>query len=274
MWSHEDSGAPESAGAPQKRQLRVWPAVVLVGVLVAIVALGLDDYLSFETLRDNREALIAWVERVGWAAVVAFIGIYALTVAVSLPAGALLTLTAGFLFGPVLGTIAVVCGATAGATAIFLAARTAFGRMLRTRAGQSIDRVASGFEEDAFSYLLTLRLIPIFPFWLVNIAPAFTRISVRSYVVATGLGIIPATIVYALIGNGLGAVLDAGESPKLDVLFDPAVLLPITGLAVLSLLPVVYRRFRRRRNATGEQQPFQAAPSGTSSASVRGTAER
>lgn len=274
MCSHEGPSTPSCAGTPQRRLWRLWPAVVLAVVLTAILALGLDDYLSFEMLRDNRGAFIAWVDRTGWVAVVAFAGIYALAVAVSLPAGALLTLTAGFLFGPVLGTISVVCGATAGATAIFLAARTAFGRMLRARAGKSIDRVASGFEEDAFSYLLTLRLIPIFPFWLVNVAPAFTRISVRSYVIATALGIVPATIVYVLIGNGLGAVLESGERPDLDILSDPAVLLPVTGLAVLSLLPVVYRRFRRRRDTTEEQQPSRAASSGSTSASARGTAER
>lgn len=274
MCSHEGPSAPARAARRHKWLRRLWPAAVLAVVLVAILALGLDDYLSFEALRDNREALIAWVERAGWVAVFAFAGIYALAVAVSLPAGALLTLTAGFLFGPVLGTISVVCGATAGATAIFLAARTAFGRVLRAGAGKSIDRVASGFEEDAFSYLLTLRLIPIFPFWLVNVAPAFTRISVRSYVIATALGIVPATIVYVLIGNGLGAVLEAGESPDLDILFDPAILLPITGLALLSLLPVVYRRSRRRRGSTGEPPPSRPATSASVGASVRRTGER
>lgn len=229
----------------RSRGYRWLPIGVLAAGLVLFFVMDLDDYVSFETLRQNRAALLAWVEQAGMAAVLLFSLLYALTIAFSLPVGALMTIVGGFLFGPVTGTLAAVAGATVGATAVFVAARTAFGSVLRSRAGNAVERMARGFEDDAFSYLLTLRLIPIFPFWLVNIAPAFTRIRLRTYVFATAIGIVPGTLVYILVGSGLGAVFAAGESPDLGIVFEPAILLPILGLAALSLLPVVYKRWRR-----------------------------
>jgi uncharacterized membrane protein YdjX (TVP38/TMEM64 family) len=104
-----------------------------------------------------------------------------------------------------------------------------------------------GFRQDALSYLLVLRLIPIFPFWLVNIVPAFLGVPLGTYVLGTFVGIIPGSFVYASVGNGLGAVFDAGGTPDLGIIFEPAILLPIVGLAVLALLPIAYRRFKARR---------------------------
>jgi uncharacterized membrane protein YdjX (TVP38/TMEM64 family) len=129
-----------------------------------------------------------------------------------------------------------------GACIIFLAARTALRDVLRRRAGPFLQRMEQGFLKDAFHYLLVLRLVPLFPFWLVNLVPAFFGMSLRSYALATLIGIAPASIVFTSLGSGLGSLLDAGQTPDLGILFTPRLLLPILGLALLALTPVVYRR--------------------------------
>jgi uncharacterized membrane protein YdjX (TVP38/TMEM64 family) len=129
--------------------------------------------------------------------------------------------------------------------AVFLAARTAIGDYLRAKAGPGLKRMEEGFRRNAFSYLLVLRIVPIFPFWLVNLVPAFCGVSLRTYALATLIGIIPGCFVFASVGNGLGALLDRGETPNLMIIFQWDILLPILGLAVLALLPIAIRRLRR-----------------------------
>jgi uncharacterized membrane protein YdjX (TVP38/TMEM64 family) len=219
---------------------RFSPVLVLVGGLSLFFALGLDRFIGFDALRENREWLRAWVYGNTILAAVALIALYAVVVAFSLPAGAVLTITAGFLFGTGVAATCVVVGATLGATAVFLAARTAFADILRAKAGAGMRRMEAGFRENAWNYLLVLRLVPIFPFWLVNLVPAFLGVSLRTYVTATFIGIIPGTLVYASLGNGLGAIFEAGETPDLGIIFDPEVLLPILALAILAVLPIVY----------------------------------
>ena len=226
---------------------RIAPLAVLLAAIVAFFALGLHRYLSFETLREHREQLLAFVDQNAFLAPLIFIGIYAAVVALSVPGGAVLTISGGFLFGVLAGGFYVVVAATIGATIVFLIAKTALGDALRAKAGPRIRRMEEGFREDAFSYLLVLRLIPIFPFWLVNIVPAFLGVSVGTYVLGTFLGIIPGSFVYASVGNGLGAVFDAGETPDLGIIFKPAIIIPIIGLAVLALLPIAYRKFKARK---------------------------
>jgi uncharacterized membrane protein YdjX (TVP38/TMEM64 family) len=223
---------------------RLAPLAVLLAAIGAFFALGLHDYLSFAALREHREELLAFVERHPLLAPLAFTGLYAAVIALSVPGGALLTIAGGFLFGIVPATLYVLVGATAGATIVFLVARSALGESLRARAGPRIRRMEQGFRADALSYLLVLRLIPAFPFWLVNIVPALLGVPVRTYVLGTFLGIIPGSFVYASVGNGLGAVFEAGGTPDLGIIFKPAILLPIVGLAGLALLPVAYRRLR------------------------------
>ena len=138
-------------------------------------------------------------------------------------------------------------GATIGATALFLAARYAFADLLRAKAGPAIRKMEDGFREDAFNYLLVLRLVPIFPFWLVNLVPAFLGVSLKVYVIATFIGIIPGGFVYALVGNGLGAIFDRGEVPDLLIIFQPQILAPILGLAVLAVIPVIYKKMKQRK---------------------------
>lgn len=226
---------------------RFVPLVVLVVAIVAFFGLGLHRYLSFETLQQNREALLDFVGQHPWLAPLIFVAVYAAVIALSVPGGAVLTIAGGFLFSTIPATLYVVVGATTGAALVFLIAKTALGDLLRAKAGPRVRRMERGFHENAFSYLLVLRLIPLFPFWLVNIVPAFLGVGLGTYVVATFIGIIPGSFVYASVGNGLGAVFDRGETPDLGIIFEPAIIVPILGLAVLALLPVAHRKFKVRK---------------------------
>jgi uncharacterized membrane protein YdjX (TVP38/TMEM64 family) len=229
---------------------RFAPLALFLAALAAALVLRVDRWLEWEALAAHREWLLATVEAEGALAVLAFIAAYAAAVGLSIPGGFVLTLVGGFLFGPLWGTLWAVIGATLGATAIFLVARSAVGDVLRRRAGPFLRRVEEGFRRDAFYYLLSLRLVPLLPFWLVNLVPALFGVTLRSFVVATFLGIIPATAVYAGLGDGLGAVLEAGGTPDLGLALEPRILLPLVALAALALVPVV---LRRRRAASGER---------------------
>ena len=229
---------------------RLLPLLLLVLATFAVFATDLDRYLSMDVLSDNYEALRAWAAAHPVLAPLAFGLVYAAGVAVSIPGAAIMTLAAGLMFGLVLGTVIVVVAATLGATLVFLIAKTSLGEPLRRRASGWIRRMEEGFQEDALSYLLVLRLVPIFPFWLVNIVPAFLGMRLWSYVVATFLGILPGTAVIASIGNGVGEILEAGERPDLAVIFSPEVLGPLVALAALVLSTTLYKRWRRRRDAS------------------------
>ena len=244
MRSVPDRAATDPVAA-RPRLGRWWPLLLLGAGLALFLAFDGSDLLTLDALRAHRAALMDWVARRPIVAPVAATFIYAAAVAFSLPVGLLLTVVAGLLFGPVLGTAVAVVGATTGAVILFLAARLAFGGRLRVRVEHALCRMDAGFRENAFNYLLVLRLVPIFPFWLVNLAPAFTEVPLRTYALATAIGVIPGTLVYVLVGNGLGAVLEAGGTPDLGIILTPAVLAPLIGLALLALLPVLLRRWRR-----------------------------
>lgn len=234
----------ESSRSGKPLAMRLLPIGILGAGLGLFFALGLQQYVDFELLRENRQVLSDWVERSGWIAGVVFLALYAVVIAFSLPAGGLMTLTAGFLFGTFFATLYVVIGATLGASTLFLAARTALGDSLKKKLGSSFEKIQDGFNEDAFSYMMFLRLVPAFPFFVVNLAPAFMGIRFRTYFVTTLIGIIPGTFVFASIGNGLGSVFDAGETPNLSLFSKPDILIPLVGLAVLALVPIVVRRLR------------------------------
>lgn len=228
---------------------RYMPVVVLGVGFCVFFALDFDSYVSFEALRDHRETLQGWVADGPAVAALVYILIYAAATAFSIPGGLLLTVAGGFLFGTLPATAFAVVGATAGAVAVFLAARSAFGDVLRRRVkADMVRRMEEGFQRNALSYLLVLRLVPLFPFWMVNLVPAFLGVGLRTYLLGTFLGIIPGAFVYASVGNGLGAVFAAGGAPDLGIIFEPEVLTPIAGLALLSLLPVAYRMIRRVRD--------------------------
>ena len=226
------------------------PLVVLAAGFAAFFLLGLDDYVSLEKLQANRETLQQLVTENLLLMALIYIGIYALMVAFSVPGALVATLTGGFLFGTWFGVFFTVIAATIGATIVFLAAKTALGDVLRAKAGPGIQKMEQGFRENAFSYLMVLRLVPLFPFFLVNLAPAFLGVPLRTYAVATFFGIIPGTFVFSSVGNGLGAIFDRGGEPDLGIIFQPEVLLPILGLAALSLVPVIYRRFSKDKAAS------------------------
>jgi uncharacterized membrane protein YdjX (TVP38/TMEM64 family) len=240
-------GSATSANANSRGRISRWlPLAALAAGSVAFFAFGLHRYLTFETLAANRAGLLAWVAARPVLAPLAYIAVYIVVVAFSLPGATVLTVAGGFLFGIVAGACYAVVGATAGAVILFLAARTALGDMLRAKAGGAIKRMEEGFRADAFSYLLVLRLVPLFPFFLVNLVPAFLGVSLGVFAAATFLGIIPGAFVFASVGAGLGAVFDAGEEPDLGILFTPRILLPIAGLAVLALVPVAYKYWWRK----------------------------
>lgn len=234
----------------EARFKRALPFVALVAGLIVFFALDLQKYFTLESLRANRVMLADYVAQNPLLAPLAFGGLYAVVVAFSLPLGAVMTLAGGLLFGLTVGTVTVVCGATLGAVAVFLAARGAFRESFARRAGATLKKLEAGFQRNAFSYLLTLRLIPAFPFFLVNLAPALLGMRLAPYALATFIGIIPGTFVYISIGNGLGALFDAGQTPELglSIFLKPEILLPIGGLILLSLLPIAARRFGLVKN--------------------------
>jgi len=222
---------------------RLWPLGLLLAGLAGFFAFDLDAYLNFETLRENRAFLSEWTSTHQLLSIMVYASIYIAVVAFSLPGGAVMTITGGFLFGPVLATSVTVVSATIGATLLFLAAQTALGDVLRAKAGPAMQKMQEGFRKNELSYMFVLRLVPLFPFFIVNLTPAFLGVSLRSYVIATLFGIIPGTFVFTLVGNGLGTVFDVGGMPDLGIIFRPEILLPILGLAGLALIPVVYRHF-------------------------------
>ena len=226
--------------------VRLIPIVVLIGGLITFFALGLDKYVTLSALEEHRQLLADWVNDTGILAFVAFVAVYAVSTAFSLPAAAIITISGGFLFGPWLGSGLSIIGATLGAAALFLAARYAFADLLRERAGPAIRKMEHGFKENALSYMLFLRLIPVFPFFVVNLVPAFLGVGFGTFVIGTFIGIIPGSLVYASLGDGFSAVVEKGGDIDLGIIFEPRFLLPILGLAVLSLLPIVYKKLKNR----------------------------
>lgn len=226
---------------------RLLPLAVLAILISAAFVFRIDRYLTLDALRDNRAALLAFVETNRLQAAGAFMLAYAAVVALSVPGASIMTLAGGFLFGVPLGASLTVIGATFGATVLFLIARSAAGDFMRQRTGPFLARMSEGFSKDAFNYLLFLRLVPAFPFWVVNLAPALLGMRLVPFVVATALGIIPGTAVYTAFGASLGHVFDAGGEVDVKAVFSPTLIAALVGLGLLALLPVVLKRFRERR---------------------------
>ncbi|MEQ8179006.1 MAG: VTT domain-containing protein [Amphiplicatus sp.] len=249
----DEAAADKEASKPAKRGLgRFLPLLLIAGAAALYFATGAHRYLSFEALKQNHSALEAFVAENFVFALVAYMLVYIAATALSLPGATLLSLLGGFLFGTLAGLGAVVIAATLGATIIFLAARTALGDFFRARAAGFIKKMEAGFNKNAFSYLLLLRLIPVFPFFIVNVVPAFTRIRVSTYMLATFIGVIPGAFAFVSAGNGLGAVLERGGEVNLKgLLLQPEVITPIVALSLLALLPIVMKIFHR---------PLAAAP--------------
>ena len=212
----------------------------IVGALGAFFALGGPRWLTLETLKANRQALLAFKDRNYAAVLVSAAVVYALATALSFPGGVLMSLAVGFLFGRWVGTAVVVVAASLGATAAFLSARYLFADAVRRRMGPRLTRLAAGFHRDAFNYMLFVRLVPVFPFWLMNLVPAFTPVSVRTFFLGTALGILPGSFVFVNVGESLGRIESTGELVSVEVLGSLAL------LGVLALVPILWKKMRKR----------------------------
>jgi len=245
---------------------RFAPILVIVVLIAAAYGFGLHRHVSFETLVRNRAAIDQFVSEHGAAALAGYVALYIAVVSLSLPVAVFMTVTGGFLFGTVLGTVAAVLGAVGGGTLVFLIARSACGEWLTRRAGPFVAKLAEGFRADAFSYLLFLRLVPV-PFWLVNLAPAMFGVRLRTFVTATAIGILPATVTFAMFGAGLGSIVVAQEAQysaclaaqnsgcsvdfDLSNVLTPALVAALVAFGVLALIPVLARRLFGRKLGVG-----------------------
>jgi uncharacterized membrane protein YdjX (TVP38/TMEM64 family) len=225
---------------------RFAPLALVAAGLIASIALGLPHQLSLHQLHQHGDALEALARAHPVLTLLGYIGVYAVAIGVSLPVALVLTLTGGFLFGPWVGGAAAALGCTLGATLVFVVCRSAAGDVLRRRAGPTIARIEDGVLADAFSYVMMLRLLPIVPMTLANLALGFIEIPVRTFVWASFLGILPLSLIYAGLGSGLRELFARSERPDLSALIHPEVLLALGGLALLSLAPILLRRLRRR----------------------------
>ena len=259
MSERSDSQANTARGIPLRRWL---PLAVIVLVSVVVIAMGWHRQLSAETLVRHHDAIQAFIASHRAAAIAVYIAVYILVIALSVPGSLFLTLTGGALFGGMLGGTAAITSATIGATVIFLIAKSAFGEHLVRRAGPLAEKIAGGFRADAFSYLLFLRLVPVFPFFLVNLVPALAGVRLRTFVAATAIGIVPAGFAFAFVGAGLESVIraegasynacraaggaDCHMTFDLKAAVTPELIAALVALGVIALLPVAVKRLRAR----------------------------
>ena len=239
-----DGPAKEFKPIPHGRRL---------ALLVAILVLAAGAYygaqrmgVGFQSLKENRELLMGWRNGHFLPAALVFMAVYCAVVALSLPFGFWLSLTGGFMFGTFHGALFILISATAGASLVFLAARYLFADYCQAYASNLVRKMEAGFQENALSYLLALRLIPLFPFWAVNLGPALLGVSLRIYVLGTFIGIIPGTLVFASLGAGLGTLIEAGEIPDPGVMSNPKIALPLIGLGILALAPIFVKKIKGR----------------------------
>jgi uncharacterized membrane protein YdjX (TVP38/TMEM64 family) len=260
-------GTPDTVPAPGFRicLVRCWPLGLVAAISLAVIAMGWHRELSVATLVEHRAAIDAFTHEHWFPALAMFSGLYALVVALSLPGAVFLTVFGGLVYGTLAGGLAALVGATAGATVIFLIARSALGGWLVRRAGPRAEKLAAGFRADAFSYLLFLRLVPLFPFWLVNLVPALVGVPLRTFVAATALGIVPGTFAFAFFGAGLDSAIDAQadayracpapSTMGCELHFDlkaaatPQLIAGLVALGLLALVPIVIKRFKAARKA-------------------------
>ncbi|MBN9678280.1 TVP38/TMEM64 family protein [Salipiger bermudensis] len=236
----------DMAETPKRSLTRHLPLAIIL--IVAVTGFfTLRDYLSFDTLSDNREALLALRDQHYLLIAGGFVLAYVAIVAFSLPGAAVASVTGGFLFGLAAGTVLNVLAATVGAVLIFLAARAGLGATLSEKMDASegkLSRVRERLRENEISVMFLLRLVPVVPFFVANLLPALVGVQFRNFVLTTALGIIPGALVFTSIGVGVGEVFDRGEAPDLSLLWAPHIILPLLGLAALAALPMVIKAVR------------------------------
>lgn len=245
---------------------RYGPLIVVVGAMALAFSMGWHRELTLENIVRQRDWFHGFIAGHGALSVLAYIVVYALAVALSLPGGLILTVSGGLLFGWLVGGLAAVTAATIGATIVFLIARSAVGEGLSQRAGPWLAKLSDGFRQEAFSYMLFLRLVPAFPFWFVNIAPAVLGVPLKTYVIGTILGIIPATFAFASAGAGLDSIILAAKNEyaacvsqkgasactmtiHAGSLITKELLLALGLLGLVALIPIVLKRWRKHHAA-------------------------
>ncbi|WP_299146792.1 TVP38/TMEM64 family protein [uncultured Tateyamaria sp.] len=239
-----DTSQPATGGFARRLPL------IVIALVAAVGAFTLRDYLNFQTLADNREALLAFRDENFGLTVLAFVAAYFLVVAFSLPGASVMTLTGGFLFATFPGALFNVVAATLGAIAIFSAARLGLGDKLvkKMDSGSGMQKkIKDGIDENQWSMLFLIRLVPAVPFFAANLIPALLGVPLFRFAVTTFLGIIPGAVVFTSVGAGLGEVFDRGDTPDLGIIFEPAILLPILGLCALAALPIVLKTVRGKK---------------------------
>jgi len=225
---------------------RMAPLALLLAALAVLWTSGIAGSLDWAAVGRHQAVLSAWIARHRLSSPLIYVLAYAVLTALAVPEAAIITVAGGLLFGIVFGGVLAIIGSTAGAIVLFLAARSAFGTARVARTGGRLTRIRAELQRNGFHYLLAVRLIPLFPFWLVNLAAALAGMRLWSFIAATLIGIIPATFVFASIGAGVGDVLASGNRPDLSLILSPPILGPLVGLGVLSLLPIAWRNWKRR----------------------------
>ena len=238
----KDAKQRSSAARLSKRSL---PFFLMIG-LVLLFLFGGHKYLSLSQLAEHYTSLKAFVDGQLATAFLVFVAVYILTVALSLPVASLLTLAGGALFGWTAAAV-IICAATIGATVVFIAARTVLNEFFAKRTKGFMKKLEAGFQRNAFSYLLALRLIPAAPFWVVNIVPALLGMRLSHYMLATLIGITPGTLIYVWVAKTFNMLLSRGQSPDLSELSKPAIIVPLFALGLLSLIPALWKRLRARQ---------------------------
>jgi len=235
------------ANTPKSGKMKYFPLVTIL-VVAVVGAFTLHDYLSFEALRDNRDSLIAFRDNNYLLTVLLFVAAYTTVVTFSLPGAAIASITGGFLFATFPGSLFNIVAATMGATLIFLAARWGMGERLAAKMEASegaVKKIKDGIDENQWSMLFLIRLVPAVPFFVANLVPAMVGVPLHRFVISTFLGIIPGGVVYTSVGAGLGDVFARGQTPNLGIIFEPQILLPILGLCALAALPMLLKLSRK-----------------------------
>jgi uncharacterized membrane protein YdjX (TVP38/TMEM64 family) len=249
---HKVSADRNSTTGPRRAAWCRWlPIGVIALGLILVFAFDFDDFASFQHLREHHQKLVDFVAAHYWQAVLCYLALYVMFVALSLPGAIWLTVAGGFLFGAAMGSILSVLAATAGATLLFLATKTSLGDYLHAHAGPWLAKMERGFADNQWSYLLMMRLFPAIPFFIANLVPAFLGVPLTVFVVTTFIGIIPATVIFATIGAGLGSVLQTSADLSLHSLMTPQFKWALAALAVLAAVPIVVKVLRRRHVSKG-----------------------
>lgn len=213
---------------------------IFLAGFAAFFAFGGNDYLSLEALKGQRSALLDYTENHYAASILIAVVVYALAIALSIPGAVILSLATGLMFGRWVGTAVIVVAATLGASLLFVAARHLFSAAVQKRVGGLARKLVEGFAENAFNYLLFLRLVPLFPFWLVNLAvPALTTVSLPTYALATLIGIAPGSFVFANLGQSLGRINTLGDLLSIEIIG------AFVLLGLFALVPLVIKKLRR-----------------------------